>query len=146
MAHDDSVDHAEFLERELILPQLTETLVGLDGHVAAGGLQIPTQNFHERRLTAAVGADQAVTVAAAKFDGNVLKQGLGPKLHGDVGCRNQSRIPKSLRNRGGRRRLLAATKAGDLVMARAFSHKPWRSANLRLRQLQSHLRDAMYTP
>ena len=36
-------------------------------------------------LPAAVGADQAIAVAFAKLDGDVLEQGLGPELHGDVG-------------------------------------------------------------
>ena len=48
--------------------------------------------FHEGGFAAAVGADQAVTVAIAKFDGDVFKQRLGAELHGDVRGRNQKTV------------------------------------------------------
>ena len=53
--------------------------------VAGGGFQLAGEDLHEGRLAGAVGADQAVAVAFAELDGDVLEQGLGPELHGDVG-------------------------------------------------------------
>jgi hypothetical protein len=55
------------------------------GDIAGGGFQDAAQDLHEGRFAGAVGADQAIAVAVAEFDGDVLEQGLGPELHGDVG-------------------------------------------------------------
>ncbi len=84
VAHDHGVDHGELLVRELILTQLTQAHIRLKHHLAAGRLQIVTQNLHKGRLAAAVRADQAVAVAAGKLDGNVFEQRLGAELHGDI--------------------------------------------------------------
>ncbi|MNY38620.1 hypothetical protein D3C86_1732580 [compost metagenome] len=84
MAHDHGIDHAELFVGELILAQFAQTHVRLQHHLTAARFQVVAENFHEGRLTAAVRPDQAVTVAAAKLDGNVLEQGFGPELHGDV--------------------------------------------------------------
>ena len=51
----------------------------------AEGSSRPARIFMKVDLPAAVGADQAVAVAFAELDGDVLEQGLGPELHGDVG-------------------------------------------------------------
>ncbi|MND96006.1 hypothetical protein D3C80_882780 [compost metagenome] len=85
MTHDHGVDHGEFFVGELVLAQLSEAHVGLQHHLAAGRLQITAEDLHESRLAAAIGADQAVAVAVAEFDGNVLEQRLGAELHGDIG-------------------------------------------------------------
>jgi hypothetical protein len=47
-------------------------------------LQIAAQNFHKGRFAATIRADQPIAVAVAKFDRHVFKQGLRPKLHGDI--------------------------------------------------------------
>ena len=84
VAHDHGVQHAVLFEGELILPQFTQALIRIEEHVAAGRRQIAAEDFHKGGLAAAVGADQAVTVAAAEFDRDVFKQRLAAELHGDV--------------------------------------------------------------
>ena len=90
VAHDHGIDHALVFERELILAQLAQPRGDVLHHLTAGRLQIAPQNLHEGGLAAAVGADQAVAMATAEFDGYVLEQRLGAKLHGDVGSREHS--------------------------------------------------------
>ncbi len=87
VAHHHDVEHAHVFIRELILTQLTETNVRLEHHIACTLLEIAAQDLHERGLAATVRADQAVAVASAEFDRDVLEQGLRPELHGDVGSR-----------------------------------------------------------
>lgn len=84
MTHDHGVQHAVLLEGELILTQFTQALVRIEEHVAAARHQIAAEDFHKGGLAAAVGADQAVTVAAAEFNRDVFKQRLTAELHGDV--------------------------------------------------------------
>ena len=84
MAHHHDVEHAHFFKRELVLAQLAQALVRVEHHVAGARLEIAAQDFHEGGFAAAVGADQAVAVAVAEFDGNVFKQRLGAELHRDV--------------------------------------------------------------
>ena len=84
---------AEFLERELVLAQLADALVGIDRDIAGTGLQVAAENFHQRGLAAAVGPDQAIAVALAERDGDIFKQGLRPELHGDIGGRNHGVVP-----------------------------------------------------
>ena len=69
--------------------------------VARGRLEIATQDFHERRFAATVGADQAVAVAVAELDGYIFEQGPCPKLHGNVGSRYQSFRPKKWKSKNG---------------------------------------------
>ncbi len=85
VAHQHHVEHALVLEGELVLAQPSHPLAGVDRHRPRARLQLAAQDLHERRLAAAVGADQAVAVAAAELDGDVLEQGLGPELHGNAG-------------------------------------------------------------
>ena len=82
------------LEGKLVLAQFAHALVGIEHDVAGGRLQIAAEDFHEGGLAAAVGADQAVAVAIAEFDGNVFEQRLGAELHGNIGCGNQNLRPK----------------------------------------------------
>ncbi|MNN48907.1 hypothetical protein D3C81_1634080 [compost metagenome] len=89
VAHDHRVDHGEFLVGELVLAQLAQAGVRLKHDLACGRLQVTAEDFHEGRLAATVGADQAVAVAVVEFDGNVFEQRLGAELHGDVSGRNQ---------------------------------------------------------
>ena len=92
MQHD--VEHALVLVGELVLPQLAEPLVGIDRHLARRRLELAAEDLHERRLAAAVGADQAVAIAAAELDGDVLEQGLGPELHRDIGGNQHGKTPR----------------------------------------------------
>ena len=84
MAHHDDVQHAHVFERKLILPQFAQTFVDVEHHITGRRLQIAAQNLHEGRFAAAVGTDQAVAIAIAELDGNVLKQRLGAELHRDI--------------------------------------------------------------
>src|SRR3569832_942376 len=88
--HDHRVQHRVILEGELVLAQLTEPLIGVDADIARARLKGAAQYLHQRRLARAIGPDQAVTIAAAELDRDILVQRLGPELHGDVGSRNQS--------------------------------------------------------
>ena len=94
VAHDDGIQHRVVLEGELVLAQLAEALAGLHRHVARAGLQIAAQDLHQGGFSTAVGADQAVAIAAAELDGDVLEQRLAAELHGDVGRGNQNRVPQ----------------------------------------------------
>ncbi|MNF74268.1 hypothetical protein D3C84_562960 [compost metagenome] len=94
VTHDHGVDHVEFFVGELVLAQLAQAGVGIQHHLAAGGLEVAAEDLHEGRLAATVGADQAVAVAVVELDGNVFKQGLGPELHGDVSGGNQEALSR----------------------------------------------------
>jgi len=85
MAHDHGVERSELFKGELVLPQLAETDVRLQHHLASGGLEFATEDFHQGGLAATIGTDQAVVVAVVEFDGNVLKQGFCPELDRKVG-------------------------------------------------------------
>ena len=88
------VQHALVLVGELVLVELAEAQAGLQHDVAGAWLQVAAQDLHERGLAAAVGADQAITVAVAEFNGDIFEQGLGPKLHGDIGGGDQNLFPE----------------------------------------------------
>ncbi len=85
MPHQHDVEHAELFETELILAKLAQPLAAVEDDIARGRLEIAAQDLHERRLAATVGADQAVAIAVAELDRDVLEQGLGAELHRDVG-------------------------------------------------------------
>ncbi len=89
VTHDHGVNHGEFFVGELILAQLTQTHVRLEHDLTAGRIEIAAEDFHESRLAATVGTDQAVAIACAEFDRNVFEQRLGAKLHRDVSCGDQ---------------------------------------------------------
>ncbi len=84
MPHNDSIKYGECFKSELVLTQLTDALIRIEGNIAQRRLQVAAEDFHKSGLSATVGADQAVTVAAAKFDGNVFEQRLTAELHGNV--------------------------------------------------------------
>jgi len=84
VAHHDHIQHAHFFIGELVLAQFTQALVHVQADVAARRLQVAAQDLHEGGFAAAIGADQAVAIAIAELDGNVLEQRLGAELHGDV--------------------------------------------------------------
>ena len=85
VAHHDHVQHPEVLERELVLAQLAQAHARLQRHVARRGFQVAADDLHERRLAGPVGPDQPVAVAFAELDADVLEQGLGTELDGEIG-------------------------------------------------------------
>ena len=85
VTHHHHIDHALVFIRELILAQPCHAFVRVERDVAAARFKHPGQNFHESGFAAAVGADQAIAVAVAEFDGNVFEQGLSPVMDGDIG-------------------------------------------------------------
>ncbi len=84
MPHDHRIQHSELFKGKLILTQFTNALVGIEGNVTQRRLKVAAEDLHKGGFTTTVRANQAVTVAAAKFDGNVFKQRLTAELHGDV--------------------------------------------------------------
>ena len=92
VAHHHGVEHGEFFVGELVLVQFTQALVGRQAHVTGGWFQGTVQNLHEGGFATAVGTDQAVTVAITEFNGNIFKQRLGTKLHGDISGREHEVI------------------------------------------------------
>ena len=58
IAHDHRVDHAEFVERELVLAQNAELLGPAD--VALGRLDLAGENLHQRGFARAVRAGDGV--------------------------------------------------------------------------------------
>ena len=78
------VEHALVLVGELVLVELAEPHARLQHDLAGALLQLAAEDLHEGGLAAAVGADQAVAVAVGELDGDVLEQGLGAELDGDV--------------------------------------------------------------
>eukprot|EP01133_Synstelium_polycarpum_P022954 gene22953-biopygen19479 len=84
VAHHDHVEHAHVFKRKLVLAQLAQALVGIEHDIAARRVQVAAEDLHERRLAAAVRADQAIAVAVAELDGDILKQWLGAKLHRNI--------------------------------------------------------------
>ena len=147
MAHQDRVDHRVLLISKLILVQPAQAFVGRNGDIAGGRYQAAIQNFHKRRFAAAIGADQAVAIAIAEFDRDIFEQGLGSKLHGDIGGRDQRSIPDtgvSLRcnnngvsKQGGYFRDLAAPgRACSVVIIQAlkFTHLELAALDLAIEQ------------
>ena len=90
VAHHDDVEHPHVFVGELVLTQFAEANVRLEHDGARTLLQVAAENLHERRLAAAVRADETVAVAFAELDRDILEQGLRPELHGDIGGRQHS--------------------------------------------------------
>ena len=88
MSHDHGVDYRELFEGKLVLIESADALVRRGRDIASRGDQAAVENFHKRRFATAIRADEAVTVAVAKFDRDVLEEWLGGELHGDVGGRD----------------------------------------------------------
>jgi hypothetical protein len=102
VAHQDDVKNTHVFESELVLAQIGHALVLLLRDVARRRLQRTTQILHEGRLARSVGADQAIAVALAELDIDVLEQGFDPELHGDIGGDEHydSYLKKAAKRRG----------------------------------------------
>ncbi len=84
VAHHHHIQHAHVFIGELVLAQLAQADARLQHDVARRRLEVAAQDLHEGGLAAAVRADQAVAVALAELDRDILEQRLGAELHGDV--------------------------------------------------------------
>src|SRR4051812_10226666 len=114
VAHQHYVENPLVLVGELVLAQLADALVAVDRHRARGGFETAAEDLHEGRLAAAVGADQAIAIPAAEFDGHVLEQGLGPELHGDAGGDDHG---ESRKQKAGRSQLwVKAQERGRIIL------------------------------
>ncbi len=82
VAHDDRVEHAEAVKRELVLAQHAE--LGRCGHGALLRQDVAGEQAHERGLAGTVGAGQAVPAARGKGGRDFVEEHLRRKPHGDV--------------------------------------------------------------
>ena len=82
IAHDHGIDHAMFVEGELVLAQDTELFRPRD--VAFGRFELAGKDLHERGLARAVGAGDRVAAAREKGGRDVLEQYSGAEPHRDV--------------------------------------------------------------
>ena len=87
------IEHPLIFVGKLVLPQPGHALAGVERDVAGSRLQLAGEDFHEGGFAAAVGADQAVAVAVAELDVDVLEQGFGGKLQGDAGSGEHGSVP-----------------------------------------------------
>jgi hypothetical protein len=91
--HDD-IEDALVLVAELILAELAQAHPGLEHDLPGALLQLAAEHFHEGRLAAAVGADQAVTIAVGKFYGDLFEKRLCTELNRNIGSREHARPVK----------------------------------------------------
>ena len=82
VAHDDGVDHAKLIERELILAQDAHFLRARDR--AFGRLEFAGQDFHECGFAGAIGAGDGVAAPGHEGAGDVFEEDPGSEAHGDV--------------------------------------------------------------
>ncbi len=82
VAHDDGVDDAISIERELILTENAEFARADDG--AFLRVEFAGEDFHEGGFAGAVGPGESVAAAGDKADADFFKQDLGAVTHGDV--------------------------------------------------------------
>ncbi len=82
VAHDDGVDHAKLIERELVLPQNAHFFRARDR--AFGRLDFAGQDFHECGFAGAIRAGDRVTAPGHEGARHVLEEDPGAEAHGDV--------------------------------------------------------------
>ncbi len=90
VAHDDGVDHAIFVKRELVLAQNAEFFRPRD--VTFGRFELAREDFHERGLAGAIRAGNGVAASGEKSTGNVLEQYSSAEPHSDVVNGEQRRL------------------------------------------------------
>ena len=83
VTHDDGVDHAEGVERELVLTQDTDLFRARD--VAFRWLEFARQDLHQRRFPGAVRPGDRIAATRLEGDGDIVKQDTSAVAHGDVG-------------------------------------------------------------
>ena len=84
VAHQHHIKNTHVFVGKLILTQVSHALMFVFGDVSCRRLKRAAQDLHEGRFTSAIGADQAIAIAFAKLDIDVLEQGFNPELHGDI--------------------------------------------------------------
>ena len=84
VAHDDGLQHAEFVKFIMVLLQDRQALAGGDDHFAGGRFHLAGQDFQKGRFAGAVGADQTVTVSRRELDVHILEQDAFAELQGQV--------------------------------------------------------------
>jgi hypothetical protein len=82
VAHDDSVDHTEGIEGELVLTQNAQ--LPWAHHRSFLGVEFAAEQLHERGLPGPVGAGQAIALARRKRRGDFFKQYFGAVAHGHI--------------------------------------------------------------
>ena len=82
VSHDDRIDHAVGVERELVLAQDSQ-LPGTHDR-ALLRLQFAAEQLHERRFSGAVWSGQAITLARRERRGHFFKQYFGAVAHGHI--------------------------------------------------------------
>ena len=92
VAHDDGVHDVVGVIGVLVLPEDGHAHVGQDGHRAGGGLQLAGQDLQEGGLARAVGADDAVAVAAGELKVHVGEKGRALIAQGQVGNSDHDRL------------------------------------------------------
>src|SRR5690606_3268828 len=85
MAHQYHIQNPHIFVGELILSQLAQANARIQRDIARGWLEVPPDDLHECRFARTVSANQAITVAFAELDTDVLEEGLGAELDGEVG-------------------------------------------------------------
>ncbi len=84
VAHDDGIHDRVLVAGVLVLFQNRHSYLGQDGYRAAGGVQLPGENVQKGGFSRAVGADDAVTVAAGKLKVDVGEQNRAAVLEAEV--------------------------------------------------------------
>ena len=84
VAHDDGVEHRVVVVEALVLPEDRHAPFGIEHDAAAGGLQLPGEDFDEGGLARAVRADDAVAVARRELEIHAGKQHRRPELNGEI--------------------------------------------------------------
>ena len=82
IAHDDGVDHAKLVERELVLAQNAELFGPADG--ALGRLDLAGQNLHQRGFAGAIRPGDGVAAPREEGARDILEQYSAAEAHRDV--------------------------------------------------------------
>ena len=82
ISHDDGIEHPIPVECKLVLAQYADRLRPGDG--ALLGIDLPGQDFHERRFAGPIGTGNRIASALLEGDGNVFEQNPGAVAHGDI--------------------------------------------------------------
>ena len=86
MSHDNSLQHFEFIEFELVLLQNGKSLAGLYRDVAPVGFDLSGKDPEECGFRLAVSPDKAIAIAWREFNIYIFKKYPFPKPKGYSGC------------------------------------------------------------
>jgi hypothetical protein len=82
VAHDDGIDHAKFVESELILAEDAHLFGAGDG--ALGGLEFAGQDLHQGGFARAVRTGNAITATRHECSCDVLEEDARTETHGYI--------------------------------------------------------------